>query len=720
MKSSAKFIAAFLAAVVVFGGCEKDEPTNNPTDEQTETVVSENLIVYEPAEGTAAEENIIEYIPNRKIVFKVPSAANAPQGKMRSVSANSSKMKVVQYTTQQSTDFFPGMCISIPPNTLVPDGGLLKITEVEYGAGSVIVWGEQANMNDVLLSANIDSKISFFDNFNKTSFTMPTTIEGLTLSVTCDKITDKKTISIAVTATYNLLKNESAKEPDKSGTTSKLDIALTGALELRNVELQPRIVKAKEKIMPDVCDFTLSGELNASVTLAPEVNIKEELGKTFRVGEIPLGAIPIAPGLPIYISPKLVLDITLGAKGSLKWSWKCLDYTYPFSFAAGYYKGDWYAQGNESKGYFTYHTFPAIPDIKGSIYEDIKLGLAVHFMDWEGVEALAGGGFKPTADFKYTAAKQELEIDLNAPLYAFCDFKLNTLFGTALKWSAERQLVTWHLWDGKFTVEASTPYTPETATYTAAGVSFDMIAVPGGTFQMGSTDGDSYSNEQPVHTVTLSDFAIGKYEVTQALWFAVMGKSLTQIAEELGWSTNGVGDNFPMYDVSWNDIVGTGSTTGYTVNGIDYKTDGFCYKLSQLVGGGTQFCLPTEAQWEYAARGGQQTNNYTYSGSNTVGDVAWYYDNSGSKTHPVGTKSPNELGIYDMSGNVVEWSSDWYGSYSSGSQTNPRGASTGSSRVFRGGGWDYDARLVRVSNRYGITPGNRGSILGFRLASSSN
>jgi formylglycine-generating enzyme required for sulfatase activity len=125
--------------------------------------------------------------------------------------------------------------------------------------------------------------------------------------------------------------------------------------------------------------------------------------------------------------------------------------------------------------------------------------------------------------------------------------------------------------------------------------------------------------------------------------------------------------------------------------------------------------LPTEAEWEFAARGGISSKGYKYSGSNTVDNVAWY-DN---KTHPVGTKQANELDIYDMSGNVWEWCSDWYGAYSSGSQINPRGASTGSSRVARGGSWISDARFVRVSYRIIIIiPGNRYFIIGFRLACS--
>ncbi len=140
----------------------------------------------------------------------------------------------------------------------------------------------------------------------------------------------------------------------------------------------------------------------------------------------------------------------------------------------------------------------------------------------------------------------------------------------------------------------------------------------------------------------------------------------------------------------------------------------FISKLNQLTG--KSFRLPTEAEWEYAARGGSKSRHYKYSGSNDVGSVAWYDSNSGDKTHPVKTKQPNELGLYDMSGNVYEWCSDWYGSYSSSAQTNPKGAATGSYRVCRGGGWGRSARFCRVSSRNYDAPGGRDSYLGLRLA----
>ena len=223
------------------------------------------------------------------------------------------------------------------------------------------------------------------------------------------------------------------------------------------------------------------------------------------------------------------------------------------------------------------------------------------------------------------------------------------------------------------------------------GISIDMVKVEAGTFMMGATSEmkDPYSDEKPVHQVTLTnDYYMGKYEVTQALWQAVMGSN----------PSNFKGDNLPVETVNWNDC------------------QEFISKLNSLTG--RKFRLPTEAEWEYAARGGKKSRGYQYSGSRKISDVAWYEGNSRSKTHPVGRKQANELGIYDMSGNVWEWCSDWYGSYSSSSQTNPMGSDSGAKRVRRGGSWCYIARICRSSYRYGDAPDCRGLYLGLRLALS--
>ena len=231
---------------------------------------------------------------------------------------------------------------------------------------------------------------------------------------------------------------------------------------------------------------------------------------------------------------------------------------------------------------------------------------------------------------------------------------------------------------------------PSKQTFNVNGVEFKMIKVEGGTFSMGATseqEDDAYDDEYPVHSVTLSDYYIGETEVTQELWEAVMGSNPSYFE----------GDNQrPVENVSWNDC------------------QKFIKKLNRLTG--KEFRLPTEAEWEYAARGGKYSRGYKYSGSNNADEVAWYDSNSGSKTHPVKTKKDNELGLYDMSGNVWEWCNDWWGCYQSNSQTNPTGPSEGESRVLRGGGWCYFDMGVRVSRRDYLTPGYRHIIIGLRLA----
>lgn len=215
-----------------------------------------------------------------------------------------------------------------------------------------------------------------------------------------------------------------------------------------------------------------------------------------------------------------------------------------------------------------------------------------------------------------------------------------------------------------------------------------MILVEGGTYTMGATSeqgSDADNAEKPAHQVTVSTFSIGETEVTQELWQAVMGNN----------PSNFKGPRRPVEQVSWEDC------------------QNFIRKLNSLTG--RRFRLPTEAEWEYAARGGTKANDHKYAGSSVIDRVAWYDRNSGCQTHDVATKRANELGLYDMSGNVWEWCQDLYGRYSSASQTNPKGPSSGSGRVFRGGGWLHDARLCRVSTRVNETLSHRFSNLGLRL-----
>lgn len=226
-------------------------------------------------------------------------------------------------------------------------------------------------------------------------------------------------------------------------------------------------------------------------------------------------------------------------------------------------------------------------------------------------------------------------------------------------------------------------------TFTVNGVQFTMVEVGGGTFTMGATSeqgSDAWDEETPAHQVTLSDYYIGQTEVTQALWEAVMGSN----------PSDHRGDNLPIEQVSWDDC------------------QVFIQELNQLTG--KQFRLPTEAEWEYAARGGRKSRGYKYAGGNNIDSVAWCDGNSGNETHPVATKQANELGIYDMSGNVLEWCSDWCGDYTSSSQSDPQGPSSGLYRVIRGGCYYNFARNCRVSYRISNTLDYRSGYLGLRLS----
>ena len=233
-------------------------------------------------------------------------------------------------------------------------------------------------------------------------------------------------------------------------------------------------------------------------------------------------------------------------------------------------------------------------------------------------------------------------------------------------------------------------------TYNVNGVEFNMVKVEGGTFTMGATaeQSDNASDREfPAHEVTLSDYSIGQTPVTQELWQAVMGSNPSNFVEN-----NGYGDNLqrPVDNVSWNDC------------------QEFIRKLNTLIG--KSFRLPTEAEWEYAARGGNKSMGYKYAGGDDINSVAWYIFTSDNIPQTVATKLPNELGLYDMSGNIWEWCNDWYGSYTSSPQTDPTGPTSGSNCVLRGGHFNDYAWYCRVSFRYYYYPSGRGVDLGLRLA----
>jgi len=272
--------------------------------------------------------------------------------------------------------------------------------------------------------------------------------------------------------------------------------------------------------------------------------------------------------------------------------------------------------------------------------------------------------------------------------------------------------------------------------FTANEVSFKMIFVEGGTFMMGcaSEYEGCYPEEKPQHKVNLTDFYMGEFQVTQKLWQAIMGTNVRQqwlmreIADRELYShvgggsifdvsskfsaedfakvipLNGEGYNYPMYFINYSDC------------------ELFCYRLNHLLSKqlpeGYRFCIPSEAQWEYAARGGKLSKGYIYSGSNTIEEVAWFENNSEKSTSQVGKKLKNELGIYDMSGNVWEWCKDWYDEqfYNYSLLSNPTGPIYGDYRVLRGGSWWSEAIVCRTSFRYKTLPHERTVKYGFRLA----
>jgi formylglycine-generating enzyme required for sulfatase activity len=253
-----------------------------------------------------------------------------------------------------------------------------------------------------------------------------------------------------------------------------------------------------------------------------------------------------------------------------------------------------------------------------------------------------------------------------------------------------------------------------------------MLAVSGGMFQMGSTTGQS--NEQPVHAVTVGSFSIDKYEVTYEKWTEVRTWGLLHGYTDLPAGQNGSspsGANNPVTMVNWYDVIkwcnarsemGGLTPVYYTRSVLDtvYRTGELGLPIDAVKWTSNGYRLPTEAEWEFASRGGIKSNNYSYSGSNVVGDVAWYTTNSGATTHPIGQKTANELGICDMSGNVYEWCWDLYGVYSIGAQMDPKGPTSGTVHVLRSGSY-YDLDLIcRTTYRVGYNPSGRSNLGGFR------
>jgi formylglycine-generating enzyme required for sulfatase activity len=311
---------------------------------------------------------------------------------------------------------------------------------------------------------------------------------------------------------------------------------------------------------------------------------------------------------------------------------------------------------------------------------------------------------------------QELLTQLKTPNLSFDDLIRNTTNAVKRQNPSQRPYRMGDLSDVFYFNPKGTP--PPAPTRLVSGTTKDlpfgprMVYVEGGTFEMGSNEGDA--DEKPVHSVTLSDFWMAQTEVTvgqylefctatNSHWPEWLEKGNSYHVEtgsdryyaEMGYSRQAT--NLPIVGVSWLDAVA------------------YAHWLTQKTG--LRYGLPTEAQWEYAARGGRLSKGHTYSGSSNIGEVAWTSQNANSGPQPVGQKAKNELGLYDLSGNVWEWCSDWKDTYLSSAQTNPTGPATGTSRVVRGGSWSNSPDYALVAARYKDTPDLRIYNNGFRVVS---
>ena len=365
---------------------------------------------------------------------------------------------------------------------------------------------------------------------------------------------------------------------------------------------------------------------------------------------------------------------------------------------------------NSSYGYFTVSNMPNVPATPGDNVRTLtitylpltagthtggltlKIGDVSHHVSLTGYATEAPQVVRGDVDYNDIINIKDVTEMINL-LLSDCPYNSNAdcnLDGE-ITISDVTALINYLLRDTWVHFEGSTidPDDPNLEIFNVNGIEFKMVHVEGGTFLMGKTEeqgSSGYSSEKPVHEVTLSTFSIGQTEVTQKLWFAVMGENPS--------ACRGVW-NRPVENVNWNDC------------------KSFITRLNQITG--KTFRLPTEAEWEYAARGGSLSQGFKYSGSMNANEVGWFYNNCHNVTQPVATKLPNELGIYDMSGNVSEWCSDWYGSYSSQAQTNPTGPSTGEYRVRRGGAWTGDNDYGRVSSRSSNSASYRYYGIGMRL-----
>ncbi len=304
--------------------------------------------------------------------------------------------------------------------------------------------------------------------------------------------------------------------------------------------------------------------------------------------------------------------------------------------------------------------------------------------------------------------------EYNAGNYATAKLKWNgALDCPDLTYSERQSLNNWIADADKQIAKANIPTTPSIPMP-------EMVFVQGGAFKMGSNEGAV--NEKPIHSVSVDNFYIGKYEITVVQFAAFIKETAYVTTAEREDSSHAYvdGNGKWQHGIYWKHGVSgslhPSSEYNHPVIHVSwYDATAYCEWLSRKTN--KKYRLPTEAEWEYAARGGNRTNEYKYSGSNNIGDIAWYYDNANKVTHTIGTKQDNELGIFDMTGNVWEWCNDWYDAqyYQNSLSQNPLGAASGSFRVIRGGAWNYYESICRVTFRYYSNPADRSYDVGFRV-----
>ena len=445
----------FFATVLLIGlgGCSRDPIDNEEEEEiivppETETVVLDSVVEFTPINGTTIEENIIEYIPGQKIVLRMPGARVSGMA-VRYASTRGSDVEIVNFNTRSTSDLSPGMTIAIPPFEAAPFGTMLKIDEIHFGQGSVVLWGTQPMFEDIFFLVNErDLRIDAWDFVDARRGSLDLG-RGWSLVYEIQKIDATRTIAITKSINYNF-KHEASNDnllPFDYEMEAKLELTLSKITELRDVGLLFNWEQRRNSRLPQVFEATFDGELNFRGNIALDINLAAKFQAAgIRLLQIPLGAIPVGP---VKITPSITLDFGLSARGSLQWDWTFFEYTQPFFYSGGY-RGRWFVESGDNRGYRTRHDFPWLPDIQGTVSTDFKFGIAFGFFNWDGLEGRVGAAFTPTADVVLCATQRTLAIDVEAPVSAFADFEFSPFFGLRFAGEVRRELFSIDIYSNTF------------------------------------------------------------------------------------------------------------------------------------------------------------------------------------------------------------------------------------------------------------------------------